>query len=250
MDQPAPIRLSISGMSCASCVSAVEQALRAVPGVREANVNLVERTALISGTASAEDLIAAVRKASYDAAELKGLEDEQDKEASELAYYRRRLSQAAVAALVGLPLFVAEPLGWLPMISDPGGQRFWLLVGIATLAVLIYSGGHFFRGAWQQLRVRSSNMDTLIALGTGAAWCYSMAVVVFPDSVPSLARHAYFEAAHLHSLLHQSRQRPGNARARPHFAGHQAPHRSATQNRARDPRWPGARYSDQRSRPR
>ena len=195
MDQSAPIRLSISGMSCASCVSAVEQALRAVPGVREANVNLVERTALISGSASAEALIAAVRKASYDAAELKGLEDEQDKEASELAYYRRRLSQAAVAALVGLPLFVAEPLGWLPMISDPGGQRFWLLVGIATLGVLLYSGGHFFRGAWQQLRAHSSNMDTLIALGTGAAWCYSMAVVVFPDSVPSLARHAYFEAA-------------------------------------------------------
>ncbi len=184
-------------MSCASCVSAVEQSLRAVPGVDEANVNLVERTALISGTASAEALIAAVRKASYDAAELKGLEDEQDKEASELAYYRRRLSQAAAAALVGLPLFVAEPLGWLPMLSDPGGQRFWLLIGIATLAVLIYSGGHFFRGAWQQLRVRRSNMDTLIALGTGAAWIYSMAVVVFPDSVPSLARHAYFEAATL-----------------------------------------------------
>jgi Cu+-exporting ATPase len=197
MDQPSPIRLSISGMSCASCVSAVEQSLRAVPGVDEANVNLVERTALISGTASAEALIAAVRKASYDAAELKGLEDEQDKEASELAYYRRRLSQAAAAALVGLPLFVAEPLGWLPMLSDPGGQRFWLLIGIATLAVLIYSGGHFFRGAWQQLRVRRSNMDTLIALGTGAAWIYSMAVVVFPDSVPSLARHAYFEAATL-----------------------------------------------------
>ena len=197
MDHSAPIRLSISGMSCASCVSAVEQSLRAVPGVREANVNLVERTALVIGTAPVETLIAAVRKASYDAAELKGLDDEQDKEASELAYYRRRLSQAAVAALVGLPLFVAEPLGWLPMLSDAGGQRFWLWIGIATLVVLIYSGGHFFRGAWQQLRVRRSNMDTLIALGTGAAWCYSMAVVVFPDSVPSLARHAYFEAATL-----------------------------------------------------
>ncbi len=184
-------------MSCASCVSAVEQSLRAVPGVREANVNLVERTALVTGTAPVETLIAAVRKASYDAAELKGLEDEDDKEASERAYYRRRLSQSAVAALVGLPLFVAEPFGWLPLISDPGGQRFWLLIGMATLAVLIYSGGHFFRGAWQQLRVRRSNMDTLIALGTGAAWCYSMAVVVFPDSVPSLARHAYFEAATL-----------------------------------------------------
>ncbi len=197
MDQPAPIRLSISGMSCASCVSAVEQSLRAVPGVSEANVNLVERTALVTGTASTEELIAAVRKASYDAAELKGLDDEDKKEASERAYYRRRLGQSAAAALVGLPLFVAEPLGWLPMLSEPGGQRFWLLIGFVTLAVLIYSGGHFFRGAWQQLKVRRSNMDTLIALGTGAAWCYSMAVVIFPGIVPSLARHAYFEAATL-----------------------------------------------------
>jgi len=195
MDQPAPIRLSISGMSCASCVSAVEQALRAVPGVREANVNLVERTAQIIGSAPVDTLIAAVRKASYDAAELKGLEDERDKEAAESAYYRLRLRQAAAAAIVGLPLFIADPLGWLPMLNDPGGQRFWLLVGVATLAVLIYSGGHFFRGAWQQLRVRRSNMDTLIALGTGAAWCYSMAVAAFPAIVPSLARHAYFEAA-------------------------------------------------------
>ncbi len=64
-----------------------------------------------------------------------------------------------------------------------------------TLAVMVYSGGHFFRGAWQQLKHRNSNMDTLISLGTGTAWLYSMLVVLFPTAVPSLARHAYFEAA-------------------------------------------------------
>ena len=182
-------------MSCASCVSAIEQALRAVPGVQEANVNLVERTAQIKGTASVESLIAAVRKASYDAAELRGLDDERDKEASESAYYRQRLRQAAAAAVVAVPLFIADPLGWLPALSTSDGQRFWLLTGLVSLAVLIYSGGHFFRGAWQQLRLGRANMDTLIALGTGAAWCYSMAVAAFPHSVPSLAQHAYFEAA-------------------------------------------------------
>ncbi|MHB8746122.1 MAG: heavy metal translocating P-type ATPase [Gammaproteobacteria bacterium] len=195
MDRHPAIRLSISGMSCASCVSAVEQALRAVPGVQEANVNLVERTAQIKGTASVEALIAAVRKASYDAAELRGLDDERDKEASEAVYYRQRLRQSAAAAVVAVPLFIADPLGWLPALSNSDGQRFWLLTGVVSLAVLIYSGGHFFRGAWQQLRLRRANMDTLIALGTGAAWCYSMAVAAFPHSVPSLAQHAYFEAA-------------------------------------------------------
>ena len=176
-------------------MSAIEQALRAVPGVQEANVNLVERTAQIKGTASVESLIAAVRKASYDAAELRGLDDERDKEASESAYYRQRLRQAAAAAVVAVPLFIADPLGWLPALSTSDGQRFWLLTGLVSLAVLIYSGGHFFRGAWQQLRLGRANMDTLIALGTGAAWCYSMAVAAFPHSVPSLAQHAYFEAA-------------------------------------------------------
>ncbi|MHB8472428.1 MAG: heavy metal translocating P-type ATPase [Gammaproteobacteria bacterium] len=195
MDRHPAIRLSISGMSCASCVSAVEQALRAVPGVQEANVNLVERTAQIKGTASVEALIAAVHKASYDAAELRGLDDERDKEASEAVYYRQRLRQSAVAAVVAVSLFIADPLGWLPALSNSDGQRFWLLTGVVSLAVLIYSGGHFFRGAWQQLRLRRANMDTLIALGTGAAWCYSMAVAAFPHSVPSLAQHAYFEAA-------------------------------------------------------
>ena len=61
--------------------------------------------------------------------------------------------------------------------------------------MLVYAGGHFFVGAWRQLRHHSANMDTLIALGTGSAWLYSMLVALFPDSIPSLARHAYFEAA-------------------------------------------------------
>ncbi len=61
--------------------------------------------------------------------------------------------------------------------------------------MLVYAGGHFFRGAWKSFRAHNANMDTLIALGTGAAWVYSMLVVLFPDLVPSLARHAYFEAA-------------------------------------------------------
>lgn len=194
MDTPA-IRLSISGMSCASCVTSVEQALRDVPGVIEANVNLVERTAQIKGTAPVEALIAAVRKASYDAAELRGLDDERDREAADMAYYRQRLRQAAAAAVLAVPLFIADPLGWLPAVGSAAGQRFWLSIGMMSLAALIYSGRHFFRGAWQQLRLRRANMDTLIALGTGSAWCYSMAVAAFPASVPSLAQHAYFEAA-------------------------------------------------------
>ncbi len=191
-----PVRLSISGMSCAGCVATVEDALRAVPGVAEASVNFAEHTASVQGTVSADTLVAAVRKAGYDAAELRGLDDEADREQAEFAHYRKLLRMALAAAVVAVPLVVGDMLlGILPGLGDPGGRAFWFGVGIATFGVLVYSGGHFFTGAWKAFRNHNANMDTLIALGTGSAWLYSMVVVAFPDSVPVLARHAYFEAA-------------------------------------------------------
>jgi len=188
-------RLSVTGMHCAGCVSRVEQALKAVPGVAEANVNLGERTATVRGTAEAAQLIAAVKSVNYDAAELRGAEDEAKKEEAEFAHYRTLLRRFIVAAAVGLPLMAAELLGKMPMLHEPGGQRFWLGISALTLFVLIYAGGHFFVGAWKSFRANNANMDTLIALGTGAAWLYSTLIAVFPESVPGLARHAYFEAA-------------------------------------------------------
>ena len=190
------IRLSVAGMSCAGCVAAVEEALRRVEGVQEATVNFVEHTARVTGTAPPERLVEAVRQAGYEAAELRGLADEADKEAMEMAHYRKRLRMTGVAAVMAVPLMLGEMVFQvLPPIDTPNGQVFWLLTGLLTLGVLIYSGGHFFRGAWSAFRHHQANMDTLIALGTGSAWLYSMVVALFPDSVPVLARHAYFEAA-------------------------------------------------------
>jgi Cu+-exporting ATPase len=116
-------------------------------------------------------------------------------QAVEFAHYRSLLRKAMVAAAVGLPLVIGGLLGWLPELSPGRGQAFWVMVGAATGFVLIYSGGHFFTGAWRACLRRSANMDTLIALGTGSAWVYSMLVAVSPSAVPTLARHAYFEAA-------------------------------------------------------
>lgn len=189
------IRLSISGMSCAGCVATVEGALRAVPGVASANVNLADRSADVTGTAAATALTAAVMAAGYEAAELKGAEDEEVKEAAEMAHYRRLLRKTMAAASVGVPLFLAEPLGILPSLATPDGRWFWLAAGVATAIVMGYAGGHFFVGAWKSLKVHNANMDTLIAVGTGAAWLYSMTVVLLPGRVPILAQHAYFEAA-------------------------------------------------------
>ena len=195
MKEQTTIRLSIGGMSCAGCVASVEKALQGVAGVSHAAVNFAEHTATVEGKVSARQLVDAVVQAGYEAAELRGQDDEADKEAAEMAYYRGLLRKAAVAAAVGGPLFIAGMAGALPALTTSAGQLFWLLIGLATLGVLIYAGGHFFSGAWKSFKAHNANMDTLIALGTGSAWLYSMVVALFPAQVPSLAQHAYFEAA-------------------------------------------------------
>ncbi len=156
------VRLAIGGMSCAGRVATVENALCAVPGVTDAMVNFAEHTASVKGSALVETLIAAVTQAGYEAAELRGADDEAKKEAAEMAHYHRLLRKTVVAAVVGLPLMVAEPLGWLPMLATPTGRVFWLLVGGATLFVLAYSGGHFFKGAWKAFWTHNANIDTLV----------------------------------------------------------------------------------------
>jgi Cu+-exporting ATPase len=188
------IHLSIGGMSCAGCVASVEKALQAVPGVEEASVSFAEHTALVSGAVDATTLVKAVVDAGYEAAEMKGLDEEQaEREEREQVYTRQLFRQATVAALVGFPLMTAGMMGLLPPLAE--GTLFWLMVAVVTLAAMLFSGRHFFIGAWKQFKHHTANMDTLIAIGTGSAWLYSLVITLSPDSVPTLAQHAYFEAA-------------------------------------------------------
>jgi len=186
-------RLSISGMMCAGCLSSVEQALQGVEGVESAAVNLGERSAIVEGEASVEAQIAAVKEAGFGAAELVTLADEQAKEQAEAREYQKLWWRVISAGGAGLTLFVASMGGFLPSIEN--GQPIWLAISAITLLILIFVSGHFFSGAWVTLKNRRGNMDTLVAMGTGTAWLYSTIIVLYPDLVPSLARHAYFEAA-------------------------------------------------------
>ncbi len=187
------IRLSISGMSCAGCVKSVEDALHGVPGVEDAQVNFAEHTATVHGEVEPATLVAAVKSAGYEAAELRGVDDEAEKQAGERKHYRGLLIKAAVAGAVGVALKIGHFTGASPHVDE--APTFWLLVGLGVLAVMVYAGGHFYTGAWKALRNHNANMDTLIALGTGTAWAFSMIVAAFPAIVPEMARHDYFEAS-------------------------------------------------------
>ncbi len=189
----AEVRLSIAGMMCAGCVSSVDEALNNVEGVITAQVNLGERTAIISGDFSIDALLVAVKKAGFQAQQLTSLADESEKESQELQAYHTLWWRALIAGTLGVGLFISMLLGWLPDLIK--GRIFWLGISVATLAILIFVGGHFFRGAWTALKNRRANMDSLVAMGTGTAWLYSTLIVLFPDAIPSIARHVYFESA-------------------------------------------------------
>ncbi len=188
-------RLSIAGMSCAGCVSTVEGALSAVPGVVSATVNFADHSALVKGQVDPELLKQAVINAGYDAAVMEGLENPEEQEALERQRSRSLMKKAAVAGAFGAFLMLAEHLAWLPDMGSPTGKWLWPELALITLGIMAYSGIHFYQGAAKALGLGQANMDTLIALGTGAAWLFSCVVIDFSAVIPSLAKHAYFEAA-------------------------------------------------------
>ncbi|WP_445371266.1 heavy metal translocating P-type ATPase [Methylomonas sp. HW2-6] len=189
------IRLSILGMRCAGCVSAVETALQSVPGVASVAVNFADHSATVLGDPDRQIMKQALKDAGYDAAVMEGLEDPAEEEAQEELRYRDLMRKAAVAGALGLPLMLGAHIDLFPAMGTPSGTLFWSEVALLTLAVLYYSGGHFFHSALKLLAVKQANMDTLIALGTGSAWFYSCVVIDYSAQLPSLSAHAYFEAS-------------------------------------------------------
>ncbi len=134
-------QLLINGMSCASCVSRVQNALAAVPGVSQARVNLAERTALVMGSASAAELVQAVEKAGYGAEAIEDdLERRERQQETAIATMKRFRWQAIAALLVGVPVMVWGMIGDNMMVSDDN-RALWLVIGLVTLAVMVFAGG-------------------------------------------------------------------------------------------------------------
>ncbi|EBF3461108.1 copper-exporting P-type ATPase CopA [Salmonella enterica] len=194
-------QLLLSGMSCASCVTRVQHALQSVPGVTQARVNLAERTALVMGSASAADLVQAVEKAGYGA---EAIEDDikrrERQQETAIATMKRFRWQAIVALSVGIPVMVWGMIGDNMMVTGDN-RSLWLAIGLITLAVMVFAGGHFYRNAWKSLLNGTATMDTLVALGTGVAWLYSMSVNLWPQWFPMEARARQRSSKALEKLL-------------------------------------------------
>ncbi|MBC7478188.1 MAG: copper ion binding protein, partial [Pseudorhodobacter sp.] len=202
-DVPAePVELVIEGMTCASCVSRVERALKAVPGVTSTVVNLATERATVQGAADDVLLIKAVENAGYEArvaarSPAADLETAARK-AGEEAHLRRDL---ALAAVLSLPVFVLEMGAHLFMpihnliMRTIGMQSSWWVQFVLTTLVLIGPGRRFYSKGYPALLRAAPDMNSLVAVGTTAAYGYSLVATFAPQVLPAGTINVYYEAA-------------------------------------------------------
>ena len=227
------IDIPVSGMTCAACQARVQRTLARQPGVRDAAVNLMTRTATVTfdpGASSPESLVTAIRSTGY-GAELpvpdRTALDEQEAQdrayAEEYHELRRKavvsLGAGVAAMLISMPLMVPASHGAMGGTSDPFMRWVsqsltpvlhatlpwlyavdpralsWLLMGL-TLAIMLWAGRHFYVRAWASFRHRAADMNTLIAVGTGAAFLFSLLATVAPGffTARGVPPDTYYEA--------------------------------------------------------
>jgi len=189
------IHLAVTGATCSSCVSTIEKALTSVEGITGAHMNLADNTATATGSADPQALIKAVETAGYGASVIEDQDAaDERKQQEDRKQYKTLLVKMAISLGLGVGL-MTWGMGFDTMRVTSDNQLTWLSLGILTLGVIVATGAHFYTGAWKAFVHHNANMDTLIALGTGTAWAYSMVVASIPEALPEMARHVYFEAS-------------------------------------------------------
>ncbi|MDI5984226.1 heavy metal translocating P-type ATPase [Halomonas sp. M4R5S39] len=205
------LELTVKGMSCASCVGRVERKLAGVPGVLDASVNLATSTATLKVIAEAvtpQALIEAVQAAGYDAEAASDAPDRSDREREAREREISELKRAVtIAGVFTLPLFVLE-MGshfipglhhWLQM--SMGQQNLFYLFFVLASIVQFGPGLRFYQKGWPALMRGGPDMNSLVMLGTSAAWGYSVVATFLPQVLPAGTVNVYFEASAVIILL-------------------------------------------------
>ncbi len=197
----ATMELPLLGMTCANCAGNIQRALNKVDGVLEANVNYANEKATVNyvvGVTNRPELVAAVRKAGYDVVEATAGEELEDAEAAareaEIRHQQKRFLVGAIFTIPLLILSMGRDLGLLGQWSHANWVN-WLFFALAT-PVQFYVGKDYYVGAYKSLRNGSANMDVLVALGSSAAYFYSVAVLIaLTMGSTALGMHVYFETS-------------------------------------------------------
>lgn len=227
------LTIPVGGMSCAACQATVQRALTRTPGVVDANVNLMTNSASVTYDPRAVDaatLVERIRQTGYtadlpapDRGAIAAQQEQDDTQLREYVSLRRKATLSliigVVAMVVSMPLMaaaanssghaLADPvMRWVMTVLDPKlrpalpwiytvspAALLWVLL-VTTLVVMLWAGRHFYTRAWVALRHRSANMNTLVALGTGAAFLASAAATIFPGffAERGVTPDVYYEA--------------------------------------------------------
>jgi Cu+-exporting ATPase len=193
---PTTIRLPVSGMTCAACQSRVQKTLQQQPGVEDATVNLMLANATVTYDPARTDpaaLVAAVRETGYGAevptTERTAFEEQEARDRATAEEFRELRLKAGVSLVIGIGAMAAMPqmhhypwLGWVML--------------VVTATVMATAGRHFYTRAWSAFRHHSADMNTLIAVGTGAAFLFSAIATIAPEAmaVRGVAPDVYYEA--------------------------------------------------------
>jgi Cu+-exporting ATPase len=230
---PQRVTLSVTGMTCAACQSFIQRTLESQAGVQGASVNLMLHNAAVtfdSSVTSASALVETIRSTGYGAAEpipdASALEEQEDHDEEQLREYKQLRLKAAVSLLSGIaamilsmPLMSMSSVGGIERMEDPlmswnmrvldpvlrrvlpwmyainENRMRWFLFALAAF-IIVWAGRRFYTRAWSALLHRTADMNTLVALGTGAAFLYSVASTIAPGFflAHGIAPDVYFEA--------------------------------------------------------
>lgn len=192
---PTKITFPVSGMHCAACQANVQRALQATPGVHDATVDLMTARAAVQydgAQVTPETLIAAVRATGYEAELPAPGRTAFDEQAAQDQAQAEEFATLRTKALVSGAVGAIAMFGSMPLLHAGYG---WVLL-LVTFGVMTWAGGHFYVRAWKSFRHHNADMNTLIAVGTGAAFLYSVIATVAPEFFRSrgVAPDVYYEA--------------------------------------------------------
>jgi Cu+-exporting ATPase len=218
-------RLTFTNPVSATDKTGINSIFKSIAAVSSVNW-LDNRTCEFEVNAHPIDYLQALEQAGYKALFTEDTEDPyivQDRQAKQQT--SQSIKRAILAGAAGLGLMTGMMTGVLPgftassPLTDLNGRGFWLITALVCLLTMIYSGHSYYVGAWKQLKHRQANMDTLVAVGTAAAWLASVLLILTPDLVPSAHRHLYLDTSVLilaflqfgHALEVHAKARTGRA---------------------------------------
>ena len=192
-------RIGIENLHCASCVRFIEDELKSTPGVLSANVNVGTQEATVEylpDKATLSQLNKAIESWGYKPLMIQSDAPVDTQEQAHAREYRKLMKKFWFAAAISLPVMLTAYYQFVPFLRDLSMDTLrglWEVTALLTLPVMFWSGSDFFTGAWAAFKHRSANMNTLIALGTAAAWLYSTFAILFPAAFPEGTSEPFYD---------------------------------------------------------